>query len=92
MEQKVPSNFGILGKMVNFKRLTKIFEMNVLEQTVPFDSRPKNLEFLPQWIMPHVSIWKFPFVQKFQYHLEGYFVQCQTLCKSTITQMRTFLC
>ena len=38
--------------MKNLERLTKIFEMNVPEKTVPFDSRPKISEFLPKCIAP----------------------------------------
>ena len=64
MEQKIPGNSDILEKMVNFKRLTKISEMNVPQKTVPLYSRLKISEFLPKWIAPSVfpckcSIYKF---------------------------------
>ena len=39
--------------MENLERLTKIFEKNVPERTVPFDARPKiSIFFLPKWIAP----------------------------------------
>ena len=44
MEQKIPGNSDISEKRVNFESLTKVFEVNVPEKTVPFDSRPKISE------------------------------------------------
>ena len=39
--------------MDNLDRLTKIFEMNFPEITVPFTSEPKIPEFLIKWIAPN---------------------------------------
>ena len=38
--------------MDNLERLTKIFEMNFPEITVPFTSETKIPEFLTKWIAP----------------------------------------
>ena len=47
MEQKIPGKSDISEKLDDLERLTKIFEMNVAEKTVPFDCRPKISKFFP---------------------------------------------
>ena len=45
-------NFQISRKSDNLERLTKIFEMNFANISVPFDSVPGFPEFLVEWKAP----------------------------------------
>ena len=47
-------NFQISGKSDNLERLTKIFEINFVRISVPFDSVPEFPEFLVEWKAPQI--------------------------------------